>query len=224
VNLERKPFSVPEFLGGGIALASVALIALGMRVAPSQRSLPAPPEDYASVSIQSSEAPAKASIEQLRNAPDVAGASRGGQSLDAPSGTGVRQHEAEAAFKDATRVQSSLGPLPDPRPAKDQLPSEPNPQNVHAKSTFMGSWTDTIDRCRTDRQALLVINSRAAKTVSGECAFGVVSRETANRWRVGAICTAGGTFWRANIIMRLREPNLIWSSERGTETYVRCRR
>ena len=39
VNSERKPFSVSEFLGGGIALATVALIAFGgLRVAQPQNS------------------------------------------------------------------------------------------------------------------------------------------------------------------------------------------
>src|SRR5262245_18874457 len=78
MNLERKPFSVPEFLGGGTALATVALIAFGMRVVPSQRPLPVPTEDYASVSIQPSETSARSSIPQPRASSDVAEASRDG--------------------------------------------------------------------------------------------------------------------------------------------------
>jgi len=62
VNLEREPFSAPEYLGGGVALATIALIALGgFRVVQPQNSLPAP-ASYAPVSIQSSETLGKSSI------------------------------------------------------------------------------------------------------------------------------------------------------------------
>jgi hypothetical protein len=261
VNLERKPFSVPEFLWGGIALATVALIAFGgLRVAQPQNSLPAP-ANYASVSIQSSKALAKLSMEQPRGLPDVAGATRNVQSLDTRLGTGnstpIESNGAEAPRPPASdrsavaaagspiglRTQQhgteadSLGiftnvmfspplsnPLPDSRLADGQRRHVPDPPGVGADSTFIGGWTDDIGQCRTGRKAPLVISSRAAKTANGECAFGVVAREAANRWQVTAICAAEGRFWRANIALKLMEPNLTWSSERGTETYVRCKR
>src|SRR5713226_1545418 len=88
VNLERKPFSVPEFLAGGIALATVVLIAFGgLRVAQPQNSLPAPTR-YEPVSIRSSEALAKLSIEQPSELSDVAGAMRDVQSPDTRLGAG----------------------------------------------------------------------------------------------------------------------------------------
>src|SRR6266700_2793530 len=99
-NLERRPFSAPEFWAGGIALATVVLIACGgLRVAQPQNALPAPTR-YASVSIQSSEALAKLSVEQPRTLSDVAGAMRDVQSPDARLGTGsttpVESNGAEA--------------------------------------------------------------------------------------------------------------------------------
>jgi hypothetical protein len=88
VNLELKPFSVPEFWGGGIALATIALIAFGgLPFAQPQNSLPAP-KRYASVSIQSSETLAKLSLEQPRELSDVAGATRDVQSPDTRLDTG----------------------------------------------------------------------------------------------------------------------------------------
>jgi len=209
VNSERKPFSVPEFFGGGIALATVALIAFGgLRVAQPQNSPPAPGR-YAPVSIQSSEALAKLSIEQPRELSDVAGATRDMQSPDTRLGTG-----------NSTPIESNGAKAPRP-PAADRSAA---PAAVRADSNFIGGWTDDIGRCRTGRKAPLVISLRAAKTANGECDFGFVAREAANRWRVTAICAAEGRFWRANIALKLMEPNLTWSSERGTETYVRCNR
>jgi hypothetical protein len=209
VNSERKPFSVPEFLGGGIALATVALIAFGgLRVAQPQNSLPAPAR-YAPVSIQSSEALAKLSLEQPRELSDVVGATRDVQSADTRLGTG-----------NSMPIESNGAKAPRP-PAADRSAA---PAVVRADSNFIGGWADDIGRCRTGRKAPLVISSRAAKTANGECDFGFVAREAANRWRITAICAAEGRFWRAKIALQLMEPNLTWSSERGTETYVRCNR
>jgi len=261
VNSERKPFSVPEFLAGGIALATVALIAFGgLRVTQPQNSLPTPTR-YEPVSIRSSEALAKLSIEQPRELSDVAGAMRDVQSPDTRLGTGnstpVESNAAKAPRPPAAdrsaaptagwpvglRIQQrgieadSLGvftdvisgpplsnPLRDSRLANSQRRNVPDPPGERADSNFIGGWTDDIGRCRTGRKAPLVISLRAAKTANRECNFGFVAREAANRWRVTAICAAEGRFWRANIALKLMEPNLTWSSERGTETYVRCKR
>jgi hypothetical protein len=261
MKLEREPFSAPEWWGGGLALVTVALVAFGgLRTAQPPNSLPAP-INYAPVSIQSSEASAKLSIEQPRELSDAAGATRDVQSPDSRLGTGdstpfesngtnasrqpaadrsaaptggrlvgpliqQRRNEADAlgGFVDVIWGPPLSNSLGDFRPANSQRRSLPDPPSVRAESTFVGSWTDDIGRCRTGRKAPLVISSRAAKTAKGECDFGLVTREAANRWRVTAICTAEGNFWRANIALKLMEPNLTWSSERGTETYVRCKR
>jgi len=97
----------------------------------------------------------------------------------------------------------------------------PAPASVRTPSTYIGDWADDIGRCG---ETPLVINSRAAMTAGGECAFGSVARETANRWRVAAICTSDGQVWRANIALKVVGSSLTWSSERGTDTYVRCKR
>jgi hypothetical protein len=261
VNSGRKPFSVPEFFGGGIALATVALIAFGgLRVAQPQNSSPTPAR-YAPVSIQSSEALAKLSLKQPSGLSDVAGATPDVQPPDnrlgagnstpiasndakapgpadadrpaaataaGPDGLRIQQRRTEAdspgVFTDVVWHPQLSNPPPDSRLANSQRRNVPDPPGAGADSTFVGGWTDDIGRCRTGRKAPLVISSRAAKTANGECAFGFVAREAANRWRVTAICAAGENFWRANIALKLMEPNLTWSSERGTETYVRCKR
>jgi hypothetical protein len=245
VNLEREPFSVPEFLGGGIALATVALIAFGgLRVAQPRNSLPAPAR-YASVAIEpprdlsdvagatpdtrlgtgnSTPIESNGAAAQRPPAADRPAAPAAGQ----PAGLRIQPHGIEAGslgeFTDVIWGPPLSSPLRDSRLADRRQRNVPDPPGVRADSAFMGGWTDDIGRCRTGRKPPLVISSRAAKTADGECDFGFIAREAENRWRITAICAAEGNFWRANIALKLIEPNLTWSSERGTATYVRCRR
>ena len=256
VSLERKPFSVPEFLGGGIALASVALIAFGgMRIAQPQNTLPAP-KRYAPVLIEPSEALAELSRElsdaagakqdvpspdaRLNTGNSMPSESNGGEAprppavghsarpaAEGPVGLPVQQHDNQAQSPSVFTNVIWGRPLSAPRDfrlANRESRNVPDAPNAHAEPSFIGGWADDVGGCRTRRKAPLVISSHAAKTANGECDFGVVARQTANRWRVTAICAAYGNFWRANIALKLMEPNLTWSSERGIETYVRCKR
>ena len=256
-NSERKPFSASEFLGGGVALATVALIGLGaLRVAPPPNALPAP-TGYASVSIQSADAPPRFSRERPRKSSDVAEAASDAPSPDARLSSGkttlndsdaarashasttdrsaapaaewlagqrLRQHGSLVAFADVIWGPPVFNPLRNSRLANSQLHEVRAPPNLRADPAFIGSWTDSAGRCLSGRKAPITISSRAAKTAYGECDFGLVAREAANRWRVTALCTADGHFWRAHVALKLSEPNLTWSSERGTDTYMRCDR
>jgi len=136
----------------------------------------------------------------------------------------IRQHLVDAESSRA-RAARSLPPPPDQRSGTRLADAEQRPAPVsageRAAPTFVGEWAGDTSLCG---ETPLAISSRAAKTGNGECDFGFVAREAANRWRVAAICTSEGQFWRANIALKLVGPNLTWSSERGTETYVRCGR
>lgn len=92
-------------------------------------------------------------------------------------------------------------------------------QVVPAGETFIGGWAENIDQCRNGTR--LVISSRAAKVIGGECDFRSVRREAATQWQAQAVCTDGGSSWNANISLKLIAPKLTWSSERGTATYLR---
>jgi hypothetical protein len=96
--------------------------------------------------------------------------------------------------------------------------------SIRAADTFIGGWSEDAEECRQGRNhnAPLLINSRAAKTDSGECDFRAIRREAAGRWRVVAACSAAGSSWKAHIELKLRALNLNWSSERGSAIYVRC--
>jgi hypothetical protein len=262
-NLTCKSFSALEFLGGGIALATVALVAVGSsHSARPQASLPARPLHYATASIEPSEALAKLSLQQSSGLIDSVGETRNPQFSEPPSDmtiskavewdatiaadrlapitrgarvefefndvTGVQQHVIDAGslgrFTDAIWGPPSHDPPPEIRLVDSPQRRMPNASHVPAVPSFVGGWTEDIGRCPIGLKAPLVISLRAAKTARGECDFGLVARQTANRWRVAAICTAEGEFWRAHIALNLAEPRLTWSSERGTTTYMRCNR
>jgi hypothetical protein len=93
-------------------------------------------------------------------------------------------------------------------------------QVVPAGETIIGGWAEDVDQCRNG--ARLVISSRAAKVIGGECDFRSLKREAAAQWQAQAVCTDGGSSWNANISLKLTASKLIWTSERGTATYVRC--
>jgi hypothetical protein len=89
---------------------------------------------------------------------------------------------------------------------------------------FIGIWAREPAECRnraTDDQRIR-IDAHSAESSGGRCAFRSVRQEDADRWRVRASCNAALDSWTAHISLRMIGPNLRWSSERGTETYVRC--
>jgi Putative peptidoglycan binding domain len=106
------------------------------------------------------------------------------------------------------------------RDTEAQLLSGPG---VHASRTFIGRWTLDADEClRRDDGTQLVIDARGAEAASGKCEFRSFKQDSANSWRIRAVCSASGKSWSADIGLKLNGPQLQWSSERGTETYVRC--
>ncbi len=105
--------------------------------------------------------------------------------------------------------------------AEEQLSSG---QNIHPSNIFLGRWAVDFVQCRQlqDGSAPITINSHRAETVDSACNFRSVKREGTNSWRIRALCSADGNSWNANIRLKLIGSKLSWSSERGTETYVRC--
>ena len=257
--MECKALSVAEYLGGGLALTIVGLIAVSSaHMARPQASVPAVPLHYASAVIETSEAVAKLSLEPPQPNETASGAAaarsiapatappavpppssaaadhatpltaRWPVELGADDAARIKQHVFDAgSFGRSSDMVSALQSREPPTNAgladSPQL-NRPNSPSLRAVPTFVGAWTDDGGRCRSDKKMPLVISSRAAKTAFGECDFGSVARDSANRWRVAAICTAEGQFWRAHIALKIVEPKLTWSSERGTTTYVRCKR
>jgi hypothetical protein len=89
---------------------------------------------------------------------------------------------------------------------------------------YIGIWARETAECRHRgaEDQRIRIDARSAGSGGGRCTFRSVRQEDADHWRVRASCSAGLEAWSANISLRMIGPNLRWSSERGTETYVRC--
>jgi hypothetical protein len=85
--------------------------------------------------------------------------------------------------------------------------------------SFVGGWGVDVAQCRDSR---VTITARRAKVAGAGCEFHSTQRERSNVWRLQARCANDSERWNANIRITLSGSKLIWSSERGTTTYVRC--
>jgi len=136
---------------------------------------------------------------------------------------------------DTEGVRTTRGQAPDPsqrdeaaRAEHKNWPAETaqraEPATLARPETFAGVWAREARDCRHregDDQRIR-IDRRGAQAVGARCVFRSVKQEAAGTWHVRALCTVAPNSWTANISLRLVGPNLRWSSERGTETYVRC--
>jgi len=99
-------------------------------------------------------------------------------------------------------------------------------RGVPAASTFIGVWGRDAAECqnRAGEDERIRIDVRGAESAGTKCDFRSINQEAGGRWQVRAFCSAARNTWTANVSLRLIGSNLRWSSERGTEIYVRCGR
>ncbi len=97
--------------------------------------------------------------------------------------------------------------------------SDANAANI-SDINFIGGWGTDAAQCR---EAPLKITARRAEASGAACDFRSTQREGVNVWRLRAQCASNGERWTANIRFTLSGSKLVWSSERGTTSYVRCR-
>jgi hypothetical protein len=133
---------------------------------------------------------------------------------------GVWGDASRRALQDFKRMNGLQDDDKRDRETEAQLLSGPG---VPASRTFIGRWALDAEEClqRVDGTQL-VIDTRGAETSSGKCDFRSFKQESAGTWRVQAVCSASGKSWNSDIGLKLTGPRLRWSSERGTENYVRC--
>jgi hypothetical protein len=96
-------------------------------------------------------------------------------------------------------------------------------QDVRAANTsdisFTGGWGTDLAECR---DSPIKITARRVEAFGTACEFRSTERESSNVWRLRAECANKTKRWNANIRLTVSTSKLTWSSERGTETYVRC--
>lgn len=96
---------------------------------------------------------------------------------------------------------------------------------VTASQTFMGGFAQSTADCTSGDGAAapVVISRQGAEAFGGRCEFEEVHDEGVLSWRIRARCSARGKSWPANIRLALNGGELLWTSERGTVRYQRCR-
>lgn len=90
---------------------------------------------------------------------------------------------------------------------------------------FVGVWAPNRNACSplTNNRGLLpaVIKAEGAWAGDVSCSFKNGARE-GETWKFRATCSGARKRWTANVKLAVAGDTLIWSSERGTQTYVRC--
>src|SRR5215204_1758487 len=90
---------------------------------------------------------------------------------------------------------------------------------------FAGVWAPTVNACspKANSRDLLpaVINQEGAWAGEVSCRFRRI-RQSGNVAVVTSTCSDGRQRWTAKVRLAVVGDSLLWSSERGSQTYVRC--
>jgi len=90
---------------------------------------------------------------------------------------------------------------------------------------FVGRWAGDMKACshKATKSGYLptVIETRRARAGDASCSF-TEKRQAGSTWRLVAQCTSGAERWTAHIEVAVVGDRLTWTSERGSQTYVRC--
>jgi len=91
------------------------------------------------------------------------------------------------------------------------------------RATFVGVWAPGSCSARSLKQGALptFINAEGARAGETFCAF-KNTQPTETGWKVAAQCSNTRERWAANIRLIVENNRLIWTSNRGTQTYTRC--
>jgi hypothetical protein len=103
---------------------------------------------------------------------------------------------------------------------QERLLSAPDAKAANTSDiSFIGGWGIDVAECR---ESPIAITARRAEAYGTACEFHSTQRESSNVWRLRAECASKTERWNANIRFTVSTSKLIWSSERGTTTYIRC--
>jgi hypothetical protein len=91
--------------------------------------------------------------------------------------------------------------------------------------SFSGVWGADASACsaRTNKKGMLptLINDGGAWAGETSCRF-KDKKQTNDGWSVVAACSSPRERWTSTVRLKVTGPRLTWSSERGTQSYVRC--
>ncbi|HEX2509575.1 MAG TPA: hypothetical protein VHK66_03570, partial [Microvirga sp.] len=106
-------------------------------------------------------------------------------------------------------------------------PTEAALFNASAKAlpAYVGVWALEARACSAgedDNEFIRLVIERNRARASDVSCFFRQKREAEGGWDLSATCTRPGERWRAQIRLTVADARLTWTSERGTEQYVRC--
>ncbi|HEX8165982.1 MAG TPA: hypothetical protein VF601_09360 [Beijerinckiaceae bacterium] len=123
-------------------------------------------------------------------------------------------------------VPNDAGPSPSnaaqPAPG-DPPPSEARPGTAALGETLVGTWwPNACPKPAERRNAVpMVLGEDRARAGAASCTF-LKKTPAGSAWTIVARCSDGSSSWTAHIRLVLAGKRLNWSSERGTQAYVRC--
>jgi hypothetical protein len=92
-------------------------------------------------------------------------------------------------------------------------------------ASYVGVWAPDVTACsaRLNRKGLLLalIDGDGARAGNATCVFRS-KKQVGTEWSVVAKCSHARSRWTANVRLAVSGNQLTWSSERGSQTYVRC--
>jgi predicted RNase H-like HicB family nuclease len=113
---------------------------------------------------------------------------------------------------------------PEPIKASIQAPSEAT-SDLTKRDIVVGVWSPEGGVCsaRDFQRGVLpaVISADGAWAGDTFCVFRK-KQQTESGWRVLAECSSPREHWTSNVRLSVSENRLVWTSQRGTETYARC--
>jgi hypothetical protein len=130
--------------------------------------------------------------------------------------------EREATDK-LWQLREAITELPDDESLRD-VAQVAEPETTHSVG-FAGVWAPTASACspKSNRRQLLpaVINHEGAWAGEVTCTFRHL-RQEGNVAVASSTCSNGRKRWAANVRIAVEGDRLTWSSERGSQSYVRC--
>jgi hypothetical protein len=97
--------------------------------------------------------------------------------------------------------------------------------SVGPAEPFVGIWAVDASACspRLNRKGFLpaVIDGEGAWAGETFCTFGR-KKHTAEGWNLVASCSNAHDRWTANVRLTINGDQLTWTSERGSQSYLRC--
>jgi hypothetical protein len=135
---------------------------------------------------------------------------------------------AAAAEPPVSQPEPAVSRLARPDENEGEIGAPPPRHDLRAPNSpaIVGVWVPEPGSCssRNPREGILpaVISTHGARAGDTSCVF-KSQKQTERDWRMRASCSNPRETWTANVRLTVTGNRLIWASNRGIQTYTRCR-